>query len=334
VSELPTGTVTFLFTDLEGSTRLWEEHPRAMRAALARHDAILRDAVLAHDGHIVKTTGDGVHAAFTTADRAIEAALAAQLALHAEPWPETGPLRVRMGLHTGAAEQRDGDYFGPALNRGARLMAVANGGQVVVSEITEGLVRDELPPSVALLDLGEHRLRDVTGRDRVFQLSHPELPDHFAPLRSIDEPLGNLPVQPTSFVGRDADIADVTDAITAARVVTLTGVGGVGKTRLALEVAARAAVQFRDGAWLCELAPVTDTDAMIDAVATGLDAPQRIGQTVHRSVLDFLANKAAARARQLRAPRRRGERSRQGHRNGRTGCARDRHEPRGARDPR
>jgi class 3 adenylate cyclase len=158
VAELPSGTVTFLFTDLEVSTRLWEEHPEAMRPALARHDAIVRDAIEGSDGFVVKTTGDGFHAAFGTAHDAIDAAVAAQLALSEDHWAVTGPLRVRMGLHTCEAELRDGDYYGSAVNRAARLMSVAHGGQIVVSLVTSGLVRDG---SVELVDLGEHRLRDL-----------------------------------------------------------------------------------------------------------------------------------------------------------------------------
>ena len=140
--ELPSGTVTFLFTDIEGSTRLWEEHPEAMKAALARHDAILVDAVVAHGGTVVKTTGDGVHAVFPVAGDGVAAALDGQLGLVREPWGATGPISVRMGLHTGAAEVRDGDYYGSVLNRAARLMSVAHGGQVVVSQLTEQLTRD------------------------------------------------------------------------------------------------------------------------------------------------------------------------------------------------
>src|SRR5438105_11961284 len=165
-----TGTVTFLFTDLEGQTRLWEEQPEKMRAALARHDAILRRVVLAHDGQVVKTTGDGLHAAFTRAPDAISAALAAQDALQVEAWALPRPLRARMGLHTGTCEQRDGDYYGPAVNRAARLMAAAHGGQVLLSQATAGLVRGELPASAALRDLGEHHLRDLHDPERVFQL--------------------------------------------------------------------------------------------------------------------------------------------------------------------
>ena len=170
VPELPSGTVTFLFTDLEGSTRLWEQHPGAMPDALERHDGILRDTVIGHRGRVVKTTGDGLHAVFVTTRDALDAALAAQRALVAEPWAVPGGLRVRMGLHTGDTVARDGDYYGPATNRAARVMAAAHGEQVVVSHATEEIVRDTLPDEVALLDLGEHRLPDLARRERIFQV--------------------------------------------------------------------------------------------------------------------------------------------------------------------
>ena len=235
MSELPTGTVTFLFTDLEGSTRLWEDHPDEMQEALARHDAILRDAIESHRGHVVKTTGDGAHAAFAVASDAIDAAVVAQLALQREPWGATGPLRVRMGIHTGAAEVRDGDYYGTALNRAARLMSAANGGQIVLSLATRELVDDSSPEFV---DVGEHRLRDLAQPVRVFQVVHHDLPSDFPPLQSLDQYAGNLPAQVTSFVGRAHEVAAIGAGLHEARLVTLTGVGGVGKTRLALQVAA------------------------------------------------------------------------------------------------
>ena len=238
VSELPSGTVTFLFTDLEGSTRLWEEFPDAMRAALARHDEILRDAVEKRDGHVVKTTGDGLHAAFALAPDGVAAALDAQRALVAEDWNLPEPLKVRMGLHTGGAELRGGDYYGPAVNRAARVSAAAHGGQIVASSATADLVRDDLAAEVSLVDLGEHRLRDLGRSERIVQVTHPELPSEFPPLRSLDVYPGNLPVQRSAFIGRDRDLAEVEAALETAPVVTLTGVGGVGKTRLALQVAA------------------------------------------------------------------------------------------------
>ena len=285
--DLPTGTVTFLFTDLEGSTRLWEEHPDAMRAALARHDEILRDAVESHHGHVVKTTGDGLHAAFATAPDAAFAAVDAQLALAAETWGDV-PLEVRMGLHTGAAEVRDGDYYGPAVNRAARVSAAAHGSQIVVSHATEELLRDDLPPGSALSDLGEHRLRDLARPERVYQLDAPGLPSEFPSLRSIDAFPTNLPGQLTSFVGRDDEITALGKALTETRLVTLTGVGGVGKTRLATQLAAEVLPHYPDGAWLCELAAATDPDALAQVVAATLGANPRPGVTLEESIVDFL----------------------------------------------
>jgi predicted ATPase/class 3 adenylate cyclase len=288
--ELPTGTVTFLFTDIEGSTRLWEEHPEAMKGALARHDEILRNEIEAHEGQVVKTTGDGVHAAFASAPKAVEAAVAAQQALNAEPWdPE--PLRVRMGVHTGEAEYRDGDYYGPSLNRAARLMAAAHGGQVVISNTTEELARDALADDHQLVDLGEHRLRDLARSERVFQVVADEAARDFPPLRSLDVYAGNLPVQLTSFVGRDQELDAISAALDAGRLVTIVGVGGVGKTRLAVQAAADALPRFRDGAWLCELATVPDDESMVQVFAESLGVQQRSGISLTESIVEFLRTK-------------------------------------------
>jgi class 3 adenylate cyclase len=255
VGEVPSGTVTFLFTDIEGSTRLWEAYPEAMRAALARHDALLREAIESHGGYVVKTTGDGLHAAFAKAHDALDAAVALQVSLGAEPFRETGPLRVRTGLHTCEAEYRDGDYYGSEVNRAARLMGVAHGGQIVVSLATSTLVRDT---SLELVDLGDHRLRDLTSSERIFQVSAPGLMQKFPPLRSLDAFPGNLPVPVSSFIGREVEMGRVEIALHESRVVTLSGVGGVGKTRLALRVASEVIGRYPDGAWVCELAPVSD----------------------------------------------------------------------------
>ncbi len=166
--DLPTGTVTFLFTDIEGSTTRWEQHPHVMQTLLARHDAILREIINVHAGVIVKVTGDGFHAVFASAPDAVAAVVAAQRALHAEAWGDAGPLRVRMGIHTGAAEQREGDYYGPAVNRAARLMAVGHGGQILLSQATADLLGDHLPAGVELRDLGEHRLKDLSRPEHLF----------------------------------------------------------------------------------------------------------------------------------------------------------------------
>jgi len=290
LTELPTGTVTFLFTDIEGSTRLWEEHPELMKSALARHDEILRDAVEAHDGQVVKTTGDGLHAVFATAPDAAQAALHAQHALSTEDWPMAVPLRVRMGLHTGTAEYRDGDYYGPAVNRGARVSAAAHGGQIVLSHATEELVRDSLPDA-AIIDLGEHRLRDLSRPERLFQLSAAAAVEEFPPLRSLDAFPGNLPVQVTSFLGRDRELTLLTKAVDESPLVTLTGVGGVGKTRLAVQLAADLLPRFPDGAWLCELAAANDDDTLVQVVAATLGVRPRPGLELDESIAEFLRSK-------------------------------------------
>jgi predicted ATPase/class 3 adenylate cyclase len=291
VAELPSGTVTFLFTDLEGSTRLWEAYPEAMHDALARHDAILRGAIAARGGHLVKTTGDGVHAAFATAMGAVNAALDAQRSLTAESWGATGPLKVRMGLHTGSAVIRDGDYYGPALNRAARVMAAAHGGQVVCSEVTADMLRDEAIVDVELVDTGVHRLRGLGRPERIVQLAAVGLARDFPPLRTLDALPGNLPFQLTSFVGRDAELGEIEEVLRAARLVTLTGAGGVGKTRLALEIAAEVAARYRDGVWVCELGAADDVDALAQVVVATLGVTARPGLSLTASIAEFLAFK-------------------------------------------
>ena len=293
LAELPSGTVTFLFTDLGGSTRLWEEHPDAMRDALARHDEILREAIAAHDGHVVKTTGDGVHASFATARDGVEAAVVSQLALGAEVWEITGPLRVRMGLHTCEAELRDGDYYGSSVNRAARVMSVAYPGQVLCTQATADLVREGLPPLVDLVDLGRHRLRDLDRPEEVFQVTHPDLGAEFPPLSSRDAVVGNLPRQVTSFIGRERELASLAELVRQSSLVTLTGVGGVGKTRLAIQVAAEVVADFPDGAWLCEFAPVTDPSAVWETLGASLRVQSLQGRTLEESVLAYLASKRA-----------------------------------------
>ena len=205
----PSGTITFLFTDIEGSTRLWATQHDAMRASLARHDALLRQCIEAHGGHVFKTAGDAFCAAFATAVSCVEAALAAQRALRAEHWPEQAAIRARMALHTGAAELRDGDYFGPPLNHVARLLAVGHGGQILVSEITHDLCRDRLPAETMLKSLGEHGLKDLARRETVFQVCHPDLPQAFPPLKTllapIDESVPSIGVLPFLNMSRDEE---------------------------------------------------------------------------------------------------------------------------------
>jgi predicted ATPase/class 3 adenylate cyclase len=288
VTELPSGTVTFLFTDVEGSTRLWEEHPDAMRAALARHDELVAAAIAASGGHVVKTTGDGFHAVFATAHDAIDAAVAAQLGIEQEPWSEPVRVRVRMGVHTGEAHQRDGDYYGSSTNRAARFMSAGHGGQIVVSGVTAALVAEHLPADFELLSLGEHRLRDLAEPVAVFQLAAPGLQREFPTLRSLDAYPSNLPAQLSSFVGRERDVFEIATLLRDKRLVTLTGVGGVGKTRLALQVAGDVLPRFRDGAWLCELAPVRDPSGVVDAVASVFHVTARPGLSLEESLVAYL----------------------------------------------
>jgi len=231
--------LTFLFTDLVGHTPLWEQFPDAMRLALARHDALLKKAVKDHRGRVVKTTGDGLHAVFESASDGVAAALAGQQVIAAETWPaETGPLTPRMGLHTGQSQERDGDYYGPEVNRAARIMRIGHGGQILISEVTAVLLRGHFPKQTTLSDLGRHRLKGLSAAERIFQVCHPSLKLAFPPLKTLDTFLNNLPIQLTSFVGREHEITEVKRLLDTTRLLTLTGPGGTGKTRLSLQVGA------------------------------------------------------------------------------------------------
>jgi predicted ATPase/class 3 adenylate cyclase len=287
----PSGTVTLLFTDIEGSTRLWETQPDAMAVALGRHDVLMRGSIEGAGGFVFKTVGDAFCAAFSTAGDALAAATAAQRALAAERWPEPVVVRVRMGLHTGACEERDGDYFGPAVNRAARLAAVAHGGQTLISRSTADLVQDSLPDGVALRDLGEHRLKDLGRPEWVFQVDGAGLGHQFPPLRSLDNPAlaHNLPAQSASFVGRDHELVEVRVLVEASRLVTLTGAGGSGKTRLALQVAAELLDGSGDGVWLVELAPVFDERAVASTITEALGITSQTGRPALDTLLDALA---------------------------------------------
>ncbi len=290
---LPAGTVTFLFTDLEGSTRLWEERPREMKDALARHNTIVRTAVEAHNGIVFSTMGDGMAAVFSSAHDAVHAVVAAQVELTAADWgPVTGPLAARMGLHTDEGVLGGEHYLNQPLNRCARLMAAAHGGQALVSGATEWLVRDAMPEGCGMLDLGEHHLRDLTRPTRVFQLTAPGLRRQFPPLRSLDAPAGNLPVQLSSFVGRVAELAELAAAVRRSSLVTVTGVGGVGKTRLALQAAAELLPSFRDGVWLCELHTADEAEMMTQVVMAALRMRPRAGISLGSSIVEFLRTRS------------------------------------------
>ncbi|MDQ2671696.1 MAG: adenylate/guanylate cyclase domain-containing protein, partial [Actinomycetota bacterium] len=276
----PTGTVTFLFTDIEGSTALWEDNPGAMQHALVRHDGILRRTVEDHAGFVFKTMGDAFCCAFPTAPDAFEAAVGAQRALSTGDWGETGPLRVRMALHTGASEEQGGDYFGPPLNRVARMLSAAHGGQVLLSLPTQELVRDLLPVDAELRDLGEHRLKDLARPERVYQLVAPGLPGDFPPLRTLESRPNNLPMQPTLLVGREREVGDVRGRLLApeVRLLTLTGPGGTGKSRLALQAAADLIEEFADGVFFVALATLTDPTLVASSVAQVLGVRESADQ--------------------------------------------------------
>jgi predicted ATPase len=270
--------VTFLFTDVEGSTRRWEADADVMRSALAAHDEVLRTAIEVHEGFLFSHTGDGVVAAFSSPRSAVDAAVDAQRALE---------LPVRMGIATGEAELRDGDYFGAVLNRAARVMAAGHGGQILMAESTAGLLS-----GVDLIDLGPRRLRDLPLPVGVFQVRAQGLATDFPPLRALDPTAGNLRPAITSLIGRDTEVSDIQAVVRSHRLVTLTGVGGVGKTRLALEVAGRLAVEFCDGVWVFELAAVNEPAAVPDAVAAVLGIVQQPGKSVSQSVASALEGRS------------------------------------------
>ena len=296
---LPSGTVTFLFTDVEGSTKLWEQYPEAMQAALARHDAILHEAVAGHHGLIVKSTGDGIHAAFDTAANGLAAAVAAQKALYAEKWVEIQPqvVRVRMGLHTGEVETRAGDYYGPALNRAARLMSIGYGGQTLVSATTADLARDQLPAGASLRDLGEHSLKDLARAEHVYQLVHPDLPAEFPPLKSLNAFPNNMPVQLSTFIGRQAQVQAVKDLLSqeppGVRLLTLTGPGGTGKRAWRCRRPPNLIDRFDGGEFFVDLAPIREPEPVVAAIAQAVG----LRQTSDRPLLEEL--KAQLRAQRM-----------------------------------
>jgi predicted ATPase/class 3 adenylate cyclase len=282
----PSAVTTFLFTDIEGSTRLWEQEPERMRPALARHDAIARSAVEAHRGTVVKTTGDGIHAAFDDPLDAVLATLQLQQGLADPAATEGTPLQVRCGLHLGAVERRDNDFFGTPVNRTARIMAAAHGGQVLVSKAVADLIANRLPAGVALRDLGAVRLRDLASPEHVFQVVHPRLRQDFPALRSLEATPNNLPQQVTSFVGRERALAEVKALLAKTRLLTLLGIGGLGKTRLSLQAAVDVMDDYPDGVWFVELAPLSDPLLVPQAVASVLGVKEDAG----RPVVDALMN--------------------------------------------
>ena len=291
---LPTGTITFLFTDIQGSTPLWERAPEKMAVALQVHNAALRRAIEANGGVVFKVVGDAFNAAFPTAPQALKAAIDGQRALGSAPWNELGPLKVRMGLHTGEAElDPGGDEYAVShsKNRVSRVMSAAYGGQILLSQESADLVRRRLPDGVTLKDLGEHRLKGMEWPEHLYQVCVPGLSQDFPPLASGISHPNNLPVQRTSFIGRQAQVSEVKELLKEHTLVTLTGSGGVGKTRLSLQAAQELVDQFADGVWLVELAAVTDPGMVTQAVGSALELKSIGSQPIHEILLEYLHNR-------------------------------------------
>ena len=294
MSSLPSGTVTFLFTDIEGSTKLAQQYPEAWKTAQARHHAILREVIEANDGYVFQIIGDAFCAAFHTAAAALYAALHAQQRVCAEDWNEA-PIKVRIGIHTGKAELQDnGDYSGYlTLSRVQRLMSAGHGEQTLISLATQELVRDELPGNVSLHDMGEHRLKDLTHPERIFQVNAPNLPSSFPALKTLDAQLNNLPTQLTPFVGREREIAAVLGLLRNPHVhlVTLTGPGGTGKTRLSLQIAAELLDEFEHGVWFVELASIIDPELVLRTIAATLNVKESAETNLAQALHNHLHNR-------------------------------------------
>lgn len=289
----PTGTVTFLLTDIEGSTRMWEEYPQEMRKALPRHEEMVESSVADCEGNIVRSQreGDSFFIVFDHPGRAVACALQLQRTLLSERWPDGVELRVRAAIHTGEAELRRGDYFGPAVNRTARIRSVAHGGQTLVSKAAHDLLELlelRLPQEATLRLMGAHLLKDLSRPEELYELRHPDLPGDFPPIRSLEILPHNLPIQLTSFVGRENEMTEVRQILSRTRLVTLHGSGGAGKTRLAAQVAGELADEFADGVWMVELDSVTDSRSMEQQLATVMGVREDPGRPLLLTLIDHL----------------------------------------------
>lgn len=289
---LPAGTVTLLFTDIEGSTRAWESDPDAMAVALQEHDRVLRDALTRHGGYIFKTVGDAFCCAFNDCTDAVAAAIESERALQLQRWPdEIGEIRVRMGIHAGKVFEHDGDYFGPTVNRVARLMSIAHGGQILLSAAAAAEVADISVAGVELRDLGSHRLKDLKQAEPTYQVVAPGLRAEFPALASLDAHPNNLPSQLSSFVGRERELTDVRRRLGMSRVVTIVGPGGIGKTRLGLQIAADVVQDFGDGVFFVALAPIAHGDLVVQALASALEITELPNERLEETVIRYISRK-------------------------------------------
>src|SRR5262245_12511390 len=290
----PTGTVTFLFTDIEGSTKLAQSLPiDAWTALLARHRELIRLAIREGGGHEEKTEGDGIFAVFPLVEGAVTAAVGAQRSLEAEAWPDGADVHVRMGLHTGEGSlDGDGEYIGADVHRAARIAGAANGGQVLLSETSSDRISGRLPAGVATHGLGQHRLKDLRP-ERICQLDIVGLRDEFPPIRSLDSRPNNLPTQLTSFVGREAELEEAGELLATTRLLTLTGPGGTGKTRLSLQLAATVAHEYDDGTWFVALEPIRDASLVASRIATTFGLAQTAAKDPKDQLIDWLAERKA-----------------------------------------
>lgn len=293
MSSLPAGTVTFLFTDIEGSTRKWQYWPHKMKIALKRHDDILRKSIEENGGWVFKTVGDAFCAAFHTAMDCINSVIAIQTAINAEEWDLPERIKVRMSIHTGEAIERNNDYYGPALNRVARLEALAYGGQVLMSLVTAELIRDMLLPPAELKCLGKHRLKDLTRPEEVYQLVYPGLPEDFPPVKSLDSHPHNLPVQPGLLVGRQPEIEILSRKLLGSRfrAVTVTGTGGMGKTRISLQLGAELIEHFKDGVFFVDLTAISDASGLYPLILSTLSVKESGSKSPFGQLKEYLADK-------------------------------------------
>jgi predicted ATPase/class 3 adenylate cyclase len=291
--KLPEGVVTFLFTDVEGSTRLFEEAPVSMFEALRQHDEAIDEAVLANGGVLVRPRGEGDSRfiVFANARNAVAGAVEMQRRLAAVDWATPKPLLVRASLHTGVADLRSGDYYGSAVNRAARLRGIAHGGQTLMSRSTWELVQDELPDGVTVKDLGDHSLKDLARPERVFQLSPDGLPDNFRPLKSLNNVPNNLPEQLTEFVGRQSELADAKRLVGKTRLLTILAPGGTGKTRLAIQVAADISADFADGVFFVGFADISSSDDIVQTIAESLGLALSSDENIRNQLLTYLARR-------------------------------------------